>query len=153
MLRDVDLFVSVAGVGGDPEWKTRDPDDILQTYWGGHAFMESNKFARMRADLLKLILPRLPIANRARIEEPFLRVRGVLREYRIHFHSGAVLMGPDDRYLCLLPDKASQEAASRVYVPFEGDSMFTLILAKAFMLADDARIKDAAIGKQIRAGG
>ena len=36
-----------------------------------------------------------------------------------------------------------------MYVPFEGDSMFTLILTKAFMLANDVRIKDIAIRKQI----
>jgi len=103
----------------------------------------------VRADLLKPILPRLPVAERLRIEAPFLHVRGDLREYRIHFPSGDVLMEPDDCYLCLLTDEASQEAAGRVFVPFEGDSMFTLILAKAFMLANDARIKDTAIRKQI----
>jgi hypothetical protein len=40
-----------------------------------------------------------------------------------------------------------------VLLPFEGDQTLTVILSKAFLLADDTKIKDAAIVSQLRAAG
>ena len=37
-------------------------------------------------------------------------------------------------------------------LPFEGDDTLSIILSKAFMLADDDKIKDASIISQIRGG-
>ncbi len=37
----------------------------------------------------------------------------------------------------------------KVHLPFEGDRVLTIILSKAFMLADDHKIKDKTILKQI----
>jgi len=37
-----------------------------------------------------------------------------------------------------------------VFLPFEGDSMLSIILSKAFLLAEDAKIKDETIVRQIR---
>lgn len=36
-----------------------------------------------------------------------------------------------------------------VFLPFEGDNTLSIILSKAFLLADDAKIKDETILRQI----
>jgi hypothetical protein len=43
-------------------------------------------------------------------------------------------------------------ARKNVRLPFEGDDTFSVIISKAFMLADDDKIKDASIRSQIAHG-
>ena len=38
-----------------------------------------------------------------------------------------------------------------LFLPFEGDRTLSLIISKAFMLAEDTKIKDATILSQLRA--
>jgi hypothetical protein len=61
-------------------------------------------------------------------------------------------MEPNDQYLCIVPDRsnASPKESAKVFLPFEGDNTLSVILSKAFLLADDARIKDETITRQIR---
>jgi hypothetical protein len=78
-------------------------------------------------------------------------VRGQLRTYKIHLGSGNIMMEPNDQYLCIVPERGM--AASRrgeVFLPFEGDNTLSVILSKAFLLADDSKIKDPTITRQIR---
>lgn len=49
----------------------------------------------------------------------------------------------------MLPDARARAADSPLYLPFEGDATLSIILSKAFLLADDAKIKDATINRQI----
>ena len=37
-----------------------------------------------------------------------------------------------------------------LFLPFEGDGTLSVILSKAFMLAEDTKIKDATILRQIK---
>ena len=80
------------------------------------------------------------------MSERFLVVRGGLRTYKIHLGSGNILMSPNDQYLCIVP-KQTVAGGERVLLPFEGDSTLSIILSKAFLLADDA-----GAGKTIMAG-
>ncbi|HMC87966.1 MAG TPA: hypothetical protein VKI17_00395, partial [Gemmataceae bacterium] len=75
--------------------------------------------------------------------------RGDLRTYKIHLGSGNILMAPNDEYLCIVPRQAASTGRNRVFLPFEGDSMLSIILSKAFLLAGDAKIKDVSIARQI----
>jgi len=61
-------------------------------------------------------------------------------------------MEPNDQYLCIVPDRRSIAAADgpNVFLPFEGDETLALILSKAFLLADDAAVKDPVILAQFR---
>ena len=61
-------------------------------------------------------------------------------------------MEPDNQYLCIVPQRwgAGQDAAGRLYLPFEGDSVLSVILSKAMLLANDAAITDPTITRQIR---
>ncbi|HXU78705.1 MAG TPA: hypothetical protein VN794_19165, partial [Methylomirabilota bacterium] len=95
------------------------------------------------------IVPKLKIARQCSFEEKFLVVQGSLRTYKIHLGSGNILMKPNDQYLCIVP-KPGESPDSPVLLPFEGDRVLSVILSKAFLLADDAKIKDDSITHQIR---
>ena len=149
LMRDVDLFVGVASVGNDPAWvdaAQRAPAE--RTYWQNYSFGELSQTAKTRRDVLERLLPRLKIASHCTLEERFLKVRGELRTYKIHLGSGNIMMEPNDQYLCIVP-KQSSDAANKIYLPFEGDNTLAVILSKAFMLADDKKIKDKSILSQI----
>lgn len=90
----------------------------------------------------------LKIADRAELTDRFLRVRGQLRTYRIHLGSGNILMEPNDAYLCIVP--GHDRSAPSVFLPFEEDGgMLSVILSKAFLLADDTTISDPSITRQL----
>jgi hypothetical protein len=61
-------------------------------------------------------------------------------------------MEPNDQYLCIVPDRsrAAAKAGEKVLLPFEGDSTLSIILSKAFLLAEDGKIKDETILRQIK---
>ncbi|MFH8725298.1 DUF4132 domain-containing protein [Streptomyces termitum] len=150
-LRDVDLFVGVASVGADPEWRDRGADRAFGAYWREWGFGELSESARVRREALARLLPRTRIADRVELTDRFLRVRGELGAYRIHLGSGNVLREPSDAYLCVVVDRSRE--AGKVFLPFEEDGgMLSVILSKAFLLAADDRITDASITAQLRRG-
>ncbi|MFD4372689.1 DUF4132 domain-containing protein [Streptomyces sp. NPDC058486] len=154
-LRDVDLFVGVASVGADPEWRDRGADRAYGDYWRSWGFGELTAGARVRRETLARLLPRTRLADRVELTDRFLRVRGELGAYRIHLGSGNVLMEPSDAYLCVVVDRAREagRAAGKVFLPFEEDGgMLSVILSKAFLLAADDRITDPSITAQLRRG-
>ena len=149
LMRDADLFVGVAGIASDPAWPNR-AGDPFGGYWSRAAFGELTESGKTRHAVLVDILPGLAIADRCRLEGRWLTVAGKLRSYRIHLGSGNIQMEPNNQYLCIVQDRRSEGA--RVRLPFEGDSTLSIILSKAFMLADDDEIKDASIRTQILQG-
>jgi hypothetical protein len=44
---------------------------------------------------------------------------------------------------------ASPKAGGKVFLPFEGDSTLSIILSKAFLLAEDCKINDPTILRQL----
>jgi hypothetical protein len=145
-MRDVDLFVSVASIGCDPEWGTR-PNAPFLKYWNNVSFGELSDSGEQRRQMLEGLLPKLAIGARCRLEGRHLWVRGDRAQYKIHLGSGSVLIEPGSRYLCIV---RSGSTAADMYLPFDGDAMLSLILSKAFLLAADTRIKDASILRQLR---
>jgi hypothetical protein len=152
ILRDVDLFVGVASVGNDPTWSDGGPDGRHFDYWNHFSFGDLGASGQTRKDVLKKLIPRLKIAGRCTFSDKFLVVRGDLRTYKIHMGSGNILMGPDDRYLCIVPKQTTSESAGAggVFLPFEGDNTLSIILSKALLLANDTKISDPTIVAQIR---
>jgi hypothetical protein len=102
----------------------------------------------VRREVVEQLLPRLAIADRCSLEDRYLVVRGDLRSYKIHLGSSNILMAPNDRYLCIVA--ARDARASKLFLPFDDDPVLSLILSKAFMLADDKKIRDPTIVAQIR---
>ena len=155
IMRDVDLFVGVTSIGNDPEWQNggRGGTERERTYWHGYSFGDLSASAATRRDVLARLLPRLKIAPRCTLTDRFLLVRGDLRTYKIHLGSGNILMESNDQYLCIVPARGAVTAgAATTFLPFEGDTMLAIILSKAFLLADDTRITDPTITRQIMPG-
>jgi hypothetical protein len=154
LMRDVDLFVGVASVGNDPNWADGGPMGVHQDYWLRYAFGELGQSAKTRAEVLAALLPSLVIADRCELKNRFLVVRGKLRTYKIHLGSANIQMEPNDQYLCIVPGRGGAEnskPAEKLFLPFEGDMTLSVILSKAFLLADDDKISDPTILRQIRA--
>ncbi|WP_159079171.1 DUF4132 domain-containing protein [Plantactinospora sp. BC1] len=144
-MRDVDLFVAVASIAADPYWT--DGHTRYLDYWRDESRRELGSSARIRREALAGILPRTRIADRCTLTDRYLVVRGELRTYKIHLGSANILMEPDDSYLCIVPER--RRTSGDLFLPFEEDRL-GLILSKAFLLADDARITDPSILAQLR---
>lgn len=151
-MRDADLFVGVASIGADPQWRDRGEERAYDGYWEGWAFGELGESARIRRESLARLLPRTRIADRVELTDRFLRVRGELRTYKIHLGSGNILMEPNDAYLCIVVDRSAVGGSGeRLFLPFEEDGgQLSVIMSKAFLLADDERITDRTITAQLR---
>jgi len=150
LLRDVDLFVGVASVANDPTWSDGGPEGRYATYWQSFSFGDLSETAQTRKEILERLVPRLKIAKQCSFEEKFLVVQGELRTYKIHLGSSNILMSPNDEYLCIVRNQANADKTSaNLFLPFEGDNMLSIILSKAFLLADDKKIKDPTIVSQI----
>lgn len=147
-MRDVDLFVGVCSVGNDPEWSDNGGLPQYRDYWHSFSFGDLTEVAKTRKTILENLVPRLKIKDVAKIEGKFLVVKGTKRTYKIHIGSTNILMTPNDQYLCIVPS-GKKEKAENVYLPFEGDKGMSVILSKAFLLAEDDKITDSTITSQI----
>lgn len=153
LLRDVDLFVGVASVANDPTWSDGGPEGRYIDYWQSYSFGDLTETAQTRKEILERMIPRLKIAKQCSFEDKFLVVQGSVRTYKIHLGSSNILMSPNDEYLCIVRKQSAVDKTSgNLFLPFEGDNMLSIILSKAFLLADDTKIKDPTIVSQIKAG-
>jgi hypothetical protein len=59
-------------------------------------------------------------------------------------------MSPGDIYLCIVPDRSAPDPLAGLPLPFEGDQMLAVIMSKAMLLANDTKITDPTIARQIR---
>ncbi|WP_207789950.1 DUF4132 domain-containing protein [Sandarakinorhabdus oryzae] len=148
VMRDCDLFVAVTSVANDPGWTDGGPGGRFGQYWLDHAFGELGQSATMRRELIARIAPRLSIAAQLEIGERTLIVTGKRHRYAIHFGSSNIQILPANRYLCIVPDGAPAESRN-LALPFAGDNLVSIILAKAFLLADESRITDRTILSQL----
>ncbi len=151
IMRDVDMFVGVCSVGNDPQWMDNNGErQANRDYWNSYSFGDLNEIAKTRKTILERLLPRLKkIRDKARIDGKFLIVEGKLRTYKIHMGSGNILMEPNDQYLCIVPARSAENATDKVFIPFDGDKGLSIVLSKAFLLAEDEKISDSTITSQI----
>jgi hypothetical protein len=150
-MRDVDLFVGVSSVAADQNWQDAGPDrrPPFEALIAAGFHEELTSSAKVRRDVIERILPGLAIADRCELLDRWLRVRGDVRTYKIHLGSGNILMEPADTYLCIVPARGT--ATESIFLPFDDDSRLSLILSKAFLLANDRKIRDQSIIRQIEA--
>ena len=150
IMRDVDMFVGVCSIGNDPNWADNGRERH-NDYWYSFSFGDLSATAKTRREILEKLVPRLKIAQKCSFEDKFLLVEGDLRTYKIHLGSGNILMTPNDQYLCIVPSgKTETFGPDKVFLPFEGDRVLSIILSKAFMLAEDLKISDPSITRQIK---
>ena len=148
VFRDVDLFVAVTSIGIDPNWR----DNRNMDYWRDYAYGEKSKTtsAKARKELLERLLPLTKIRQQCTFEDNFLVVKGKRTTYKINLGSANILMEPNQQYLCIVPGvQAIGKADGKVWLPFDGDATLSLILSKAFLLAEDDKITDPTILSQI----
>jgi hypothetical protein len=148
VMRDVDLFVGVTSIGNDAAWQDGG-DNFQNTYWREYSFSDLTESAKVRKEVLESLVPSLKIASLCSFDKKFLIVKGKLRTYKIHIGSGNILMEPDDQYLCIVPD-GRNPSKEKVFLPFEGDTLLSIVLSKAFLLAADDKISDPTITRQIK---
>lgn len=149
VMRDVDLFVGVTSIGNDAAWQDGG-DSRMDTYRHDYSFGDLTESSKIRSEVLRNLVPRLKIAGKCSFDGRYLLVRGKLRSYKIHMGSGNILMEPNDQYLCIVPGRSAQKNDEKIFLPFEGDNMLSIIISKAFLLADDDKITDTTITRQIR---
>ncbi|UOQ72554.1 DUF4132 domain-containing protein [Hymenobacter cellulosilyticus] len=150
VMRDVDLFVGVASVGNDPQWRDNGGLAQFRNYWESYSFGDLSEVAKTRKLALQRLVPRLKIGKVSEIKGNFLVVKGHRHVYKIHLGSGNILMEPNDQYLCIVPDRSGKSAAAAdVFLPFEGDAVLSIILSKALLLMDDDKITDETILRQL----
>jgi len=127
-MRDMDLVVSVAHVGGvDPE--------------ASHSTVEMR--TAIAAELVKL----LKLGNVEFIGS-HAKVRGTLSNYSVHMGSG-VVHAEGRGMLAILP--VHSQAKGRIFLPFADEDPKTAeIMSKIILLSEDKKIKDPAILSQIR---
>ena len=147
VMRDVDLYVGVTSIGNDPNWQDGGNEEY-DNYWRSYSFAELSESSKMRKEVLQGLIPRLKIASRCSFSGRYLVVKGDIRTYKIHIGSGNILMEPNDQYLCIVPNR-KEDGTKKVFLPFEGDQMLSIIISKALLLAEDTKIKDRTILSQL----
>lgn len=128
VMRDVDLVVSVAHVGGvDPE--------------ASHSTVE------MRAAIIRETCRLFKLKN-VKIDGHHAHIEGKIGEYSVHLGSGVTHQKPG-RYLSILP--VHSQHRGRLFLPFvDEDPKSAEVMSKILMLAKDGEIKDPTVLEQIR---
>ena len=144
-MRDVDLFVGVCSIGAEEIWH----GNLHRDYWSGYSKSKLSETAETRKSILKNIIPRLKIKDQCELTDKYLIIKGKVRTYKIHLGSGNILMEPNDQYLCIVPDRSKKSNSDKIFLPIDDDYIFSIILSKALLLADDDKITDQVILNQI----
>ncbi len=128
VMRDVDLAVSVAHVGGvDPE--------------ASHSTVE------MRRAIVEFTLPLFKLTN-VTFEKNFAFIQGKLADYNIHLGSGVIHQAAGAQ-IAVLP--VHSQHRGRLFLPFVDDDPKTAeVITKILFFAEDFKIKDPFILKQIK---
>ena len=148
-MRDADLFVGVASVGNAPNWSDGGPEGRFRDYWTSYSFGELTEASRTRKRVLERLVPRLKIAGRCSLSDRFLVVQRCVRTGST-WAAATSSCSRTNQYLCIMPAQGAANVSGNVFLPFEGDRTLAIILSKAFLLAEDKKIKDPTILQQIR---
>ena len=126
-MRDLDLVVSVAHIGGvDPE--------------------ASASTVEMRSTILRETIRLLKLTN-VQLQSAHALINGHLGTYSVHLGSGIVHRQPGGA-LCILP--VSSQHRGRLFLPFVDDDPKTAeVMSKVLLLSKDKEIKDPTILEQI----
>jgi hypothetical protein len=129
VMRDLDLVVSVAHVGGvDPEASASTVD--------------------LRGTLLKETFTLLSIKN-VKLDSRHALIKGKLGDYSVHLGSGVVHKQPGGA-VCIVP--VHSQHRGRLFLPFaDNDPKTAEVVSKVLLLARDHEIQDPTILEQIAA--
>lgn len=150
VMRDVDLFTSVAAVGSDETW-TDQGDRGTGIVSDNFDFRELSGIIALRRETLSLVLPLTPIRDRCKIQKNWLEVRGQLGTYRIEFAWGGAFLITEATCRWLRIPRKVLDAASLdlAAIPIDLDYRTETILREAYVLADDWKIDSPDLIKQL----
>lgn len=149
-MRDIDLFISVATTANDPQWReVRLLSAPARTLWDSQANAELAASGEVRKAVLERVLPALKIGPQCTLEDRSLLVKGKRNSYVINLGTANVMTHPGRQFVCIVQGGASP--ARDVFLPFDGDALLSLVLSKANLLANDHKIADESILRQIGA--
>jgi Domain of unknown function (DUF4132) len=143
IMREVDMLVSVSSVGANEEWI----EGRMNSYWYKYNFGDLTVSGEARLELLKKLVPKLKIRDKVNFTKDSLIVHGKRFDYQIHCNNGGVNILPTQKYLCIV--KGNKKGDGTIFLPFEGDETTSFIISKAFLLAEDDKIKDQVILNQL----
>jgi hypothetical protein len=127
-MRDTDLVVSVAGIGGDRD-------------------MSSTELMGGRGELVTALARDMGL-NGVTVDGKFVRVVGSLATYRVHLGSAVVHVEPGN-HVCIVPAAATE--ATPLFLPFaDSDARTREVVSKVLLLARDSLITDPTILRQIQ---
>ncbi len=147
VMRDIDMYVGVTSVGNDPDWTNTGLHPQLRNYAMSYAMAPLEISAESRREILKVVIPRLSIAKQCSFDDRNLIVQGKVNKYAIHIGSSSVMKLPEKRFVCIVPARRNEKNVP--FLPYEGDARLSVIISKAFMLANDHKITDSLILDQI----
>jgi hypothetical protein len=150
MMRDVDLFTSVCAIGEDESW-TDQGDRGIGVPVEGMDVGELSAVMKLRGEMLARVLPVTPVADRCTVEGSFLVVRGQLGSYRILLGWGAAMLVTESGVRRLqIPQRVLNAVVLDVAaIPLELDYRTEMVLRKAYVLADDWKIEDPELVRQL----
>lgn len=140
IMRDVDLFTSVCGIGEDEKWIDQ-ADRGIGMLPEQFESQELSGIIELRKSILGRVLPHTTIAEKCRLEKSWLNVRGQLGTYRIQLlWGGAMLTSPHPRWLNIPQPLLDAVPIDLSKLPLDLDYRTEMILRKAHVLADDWKI-------------
>ena len=150
IMRDIDLFTSVCAVGEDETWSDQG-DRGIGIFHERFDIRELPAISELRAEALSRVLPHTPIADRCKLVKDNLEVRGQLGTYHIALGwSGAMLLADSGNRWLKMPQKVLDTVRLDLSaIPLDVDYRTEMILRKACVLADDWKINDPELVKQL----
>lgn len=150
IMRDVDLFTAVSGVGGDETWVDAG-DRGIGIFSEGFQVGQLLGIVGLRRETLALVLPHTPIHDRCTIHKTWLQVQGQLGMYRIELAWGGASLVAGNRVRWLkIPRKILDAVAiDFAAIPMDLDYRTETILRKAYILADDWKITSPELIQQL----
>lgn len=129
VMRDVDLFVSVAQTTGDQD--------------------TSKELIAQRQALLTALVSKLKLKGVSQ-ECGYAVIEGKRSIYHVHLATGAVYLGKG-RHLCIVPDEVLKKP-QKLFLPFfaDDDKRIAVIFSKILLLCQDDKITDTSILEQIK---
>lgn len=150
VMRDIDLFTSVSGVGRDKSWSDQGDRGMGMVPPEINA-AEVPALVTLRLEMLSRVLPLTKIADRCKVEKAWLAVQGQLGTYRIDATWGMTLMIKDSGVRQLrIPQKLLDAVPLDVSAfPIELDYRTEMVLRTAHVLANDWEIDAAELIQQM----
>ena len=150
VMRDVDLFTAVAGIGGDESWADQG-DRSVGIFSDDFNVQALLGIIGLRRETLALVLPHTTIHDRCTVHTSSLKVQGQLGTYRIEFAWGsAALITESGTRRLRIPRKILDAVALDFSsIPIDLGYRTETILREAFVLAGDWKIDSPDLIQQL----